>query len=370
MRRTQLVAAVLVCTAIGLPRAGSAQNAPPPTILNVTTDAAGDQLTITGSGFGPAPGRELVVGSSIEDSGSPFTTALGYQAAANTTGLYNTATGWSALVANTTGGSNTASGFGALQSNTTGSTNTASGFGALYANTAGYGNVASGYQALFFNTLGGYNTANGWNALAFNTGGVQNTASGMQALFSNTNGFGNTATGFQALAANTGDQNTATGQFALISNTRGYFNTASGESALARNTTGAYNTALGRDAGYNAAPTANFNLFLGAFVTGTASDTNTIRIGLPYDGTNGQNQTFIAGIRGTTVTGGLPVVIDANGQLGTTSVAVTDSMAVLTKVAQEQQQHLHDQQVAIADLQARLARLESLLTNAAGAGGR
>src|SRR5580704_8629219 len=69
MRRTQLVAALLVCAVIGLPRAGSAQNAPPPTILNVTMDAAGDQLTITGSGFGPAP--------VVTIDGQPVTVLLG-----------------------------------------------------------------------------------------------------------------------------------------------------------------------------------------------------------------------------------------------------------------------------------------------------
>ena len=69
MRRTQIVAAVLVCAVIGLPRAGSAQNAPPPTILNVTMDAGGDQLTITGRGFGPAP--------LVTIDGQPVTVLLG-----------------------------------------------------------------------------------------------------------------------------------------------------------------------------------------------------------------------------------------------------------------------------------------------------
>ena len=41
-----------------------------------------------------------------------------------------------------------------------------------------------------------------------------------------------------------------------------------------------------------------------------------------------------------------------------------------TKVVQEQQQRVHDQQTTIADLQARFARLESLLPIATGAGGR
>src|SRR6202023_3370084 len=55
MRRTQLVAALLFCAVIGLSRVVSAQDAARPTILNVTMDAAGDRITISGTGFGPAP---------------------------------------------------------------------------------------------------------------------------------------------------------------------------------------------------------------------------------------------------------------------------------------------------------------------------
>ena len=69
MRRTQLVAALLVSAVIGLPVVGSAQNAPAPTILNVTMDAAGDQLTITGNGFGPSP--------VVTIDGQPVTVLLG-----------------------------------------------------------------------------------------------------------------------------------------------------------------------------------------------------------------------------------------------------------------------------------------------------
>src|ERR1700676_1317830 len=69
MRRTQLVTALLVCAVISLPRSASAQTAPPPTILNVTMDAAGDQLTITGKGFGPAP--------LVTIDGQPVTVLLG-----------------------------------------------------------------------------------------------------------------------------------------------------------------------------------------------------------------------------------------------------------------------------------------------------
>src|SRR5437016_1348193 len=67
---------------------------------------------------------------------------------ANTTGLYNTATGGYALANNNVGSDNTASGFDALYKNTTGGYNTASGAFALEFNTTGTDNTASGYLAL------------------------------------------------------------------------------------------------------------------------------------------------------------------------------------------------------------------------------
>jgi hypothetical protein len=75
----------------------------------------------------------------------------------NTTGLYNTATGFSALAANTTGDYDTAAGVNALLSNTTGQTNTAVGVGAMKANTTGSNNTAVGFQAGVSLTTGGNN---------------------------------------------------------------------------------------------------------------------------------------------------------------------------------------------------------------------
>ena len=114
-------------------------------------------------------------------------------------------------------------------------------------------------------------------------------------------------------------------------------------------------------------------MFLGGNVTGTAADTNTIRLGLPYSAGLGQNQTFIAGIYGTPVTNWLPVVIDASGKLGTinpqsgggmpipTASARTPTNAMDVTVVQLQQQ-VRDQQTTIVDLSARLARLEALVS--------
>ncbi len=100
---------------------------------------------------------------------------------------------------------------------------------------------------------------------------------------------------------------------------------------------------------------------------GTAADTNTIRLGAPYTGASGQNQTFIAGIYGTPLnpTAAYPVYIDANGKLGTLGVTGGaggyQPMSRFEQQVIDQQQQLRDQQAVIDDLRARLARIEALL---------
>jgi hypothetical protein len=233
----------------------------------------------------------------------------------NTTGGNNTASGAFALFSNISGGSNTASGAGALQNNTTGDENTATGGSALGSNTTGIENTASGAGALQSNISGNFNTASGWGALFSNTTGQLNTAAGQVALSSNTTGGQNTATGANALLSNTtGSLNTASGAGALSNNTTGVFNTATGVAALSFNTTGSSNIAIGVNAGQNAT-TGNNNIYIGD--PGVAAEGNTIRIGR---GGGNQTRAFVAGISGVT-TGGVavPVLVDGNGQLGTTS---------------------------------------------------
>jgi hypothetical protein len=124
--------------------------------------------------------------------------------------------------------------------------------------------------------------------------GNQNTADGHDALFSLTTGFGNTAVGFDA----------------LFSNTTGSDNTADGAYALGRNTTGNNNTALGNRAGQYLT-TGNNNIDIGS--GGVAGESQTIRIGT----TGIQTATFISGISGVPVAGGVGVIVGSNNQLGT-----------------------------------------------------
>jgi hypothetical protein len=189
--------------------------------------------------------------------------------------------------------------------------NTVQGNDALISLTGGIENTAVGFNALFSDTTGSLNTAIGAIALFSLTTGTANTAVGFDALFSDTTGHSNTAVGSQALLANTtADENTAVGYLALAYNTTGSFNTAIGLAALANNTAGSGNIALGLSAGSHLTTGSN-NIDIGNF--GVPGEAKTIRIGTG----GGQINTYIAGINGVTVAGGVGVIIDSTGHLGT-----------------------------------------------------
>src|SRR5437016_7875415 len=171
-------------------------------------------------------------------------------------------------------------------------------------------NTAEGEDALFSLTRGINNIAVGFSALYNNTKGYDNTAIGYGALNGNISGFLNTACGFQALYFNTtGKRNTANGVNALYANTSGNNNTACGYLALASNTTGINNIGLGLDAG-SAIITGSNNIDIGN--VGVEGDFKTIRLGDSH-----HTNTYIAGINGVTVAGGVGVIVDSSGHLGT-----------------------------------------------------
>src|SRR5436190_496917 len=171
-------------------------------------------------------------------------------------------------------------------------------------------NTAEGDFALNSLTTGGNTTATGANALHDNTTGYGNTAMGDSALQSNTIEGLNSAYGFAALQSNLGEANTAIGANALQSNRDTDLNTACGFAALQHNTTGFSNIALGATAGQNLT-TGSDNIDIGN--AGVAGEPSTIRIGTVGTHAN----TFIAGISGVTVAGGVGVIINSSGHLGT-----------------------------------------------------
>ena len=258
-----------------------------------------------------------------------LTTAEGSNALQNlTNGVGNTATGWHSLFANTTGNLNTGVGAGTLLFNT-GDNNTGTGALALLSNTIGVDNTATGVGALFSNIDGNDNTAIGFQALYSNTSGGGNNAFGSQALLSNISGIRNLAVGSGALSDLTsGDSNVAVGNVALLQGVTVNFNTALGRRALFRSQ-GDQNVGLGFFAGGNLNDGGN-NIYVGNVgPVPRGSESNTIRIGMQTATTvtagnppvetylmPAHTATFIAGITGTAVTG-RPVMINANGRLGT-----------------------------------------------------
>ena len=111
-------------------------------------------------------------------------------------------------------------------------------------------------------------------------------------------------------------QNTATGDYALFNLTTGTRNTAIGFFALQDNSTGKNNIALGYAAG--TFTTGDNNIHIGNV---GAQESDTIRIGTAA-GRNireFQSNAYIAGISGVTIAAGVPVMIDADGHLGSTT---------------------------------------------------
>ena len=295
-------------------------------VSQVTNAASRGANTFTGTqtidvGNLDLDGSTATSGNIIKN-GSPFLTNfgtdnvfLGAQAGNLTmTGIANAAVGARALRDNTTGSNNTAVGMNALFHTTTGQGNTAVGTNTLANNLGGQGNTAIGSFALIANTSGGVNTAVGSSAMRANTTGSRNTATGDGALDANLSGSDNTASGHAALTRNTnGNRNTASGYQAMFFNTVGVGNTATGADAL-QNNAGSNNVALGNLAGFNATTGSN-NIYVGANVLGVAGESDAMYLG------STQAKTVVAGIRGTTVTNGEMVVIDASGRLGTAAVA-------------------------------------------------
>ena len=204
-------------------------------------------------------------------------------------------------------GQNGADGIGLILSDVR---NTGGGDGALNFLTDGDENTAFGSSALRLNEDGNSNTAVGSLALNRNVSGDDNTAIGNGALNRNV-ADGNTAIGRNALTANTdGVNNTAMGSGALDAKTRGDSNTAVGSGAMGALTTGTGNIAIGSSAASFISSGSN-NIIVGN--TGQAGDDNRIRIG------RAQTGTWIAGIHGKKASGGIAVVITADGRLGTDS---------------------------------------------------
>ena len=217
------------------------------------------------------------------------------------------------------GKNNMFSGFESGFSNTTGTGNTFVGFNAGYNNTTGSNNTFIGRAAGSGNTGGAQNTFTGSEAGQNNTGtfAIRNVFDGYQAGYNNIGGY-NVFSGYQAGYNNTGDGNVFSGDRAGYSNTGGVVNTAIGDQAGYSLIAGYGNIFIGQLAGFNNT-NGSFNVYVGnSGCNSPCTESGAIRIGDP----SSQSATWIAGISGSTSSGGIPVLVNGNGRLGTMSSSV------------------------------------------------
>jgi trimeric autotransporter adhesin len=257
-----------------------------------------------------AIGNQTLTNSTVSELIAIGTNAL----KENTTGLRNTAVGTSALKNVLTGSNNTAIGHSALQNATIGD-NTAVGSLALKTATTGDRNTAIGVSALENVSTGTSNVAVGYNALKTTTGG-SNIAIGSLALLNAGLTFSNVAIGASTqFNTTTGQGNVGIGGSAMFENTTGASNIAIGVSALQNNDTGDNNIAIGDNAGSVIVGGDN-NIHIAN--AGLIGDSGAIKIG-----TNGvQTTCAIQGISGATSADGVAVLVNASGELGTTTSSI------------------------------------------------
>ena len=248
--------------------AGPQPNGPSAYIDNGTTLQTGASFNIDGTGTA----ANLNAVSVYQLNGAPLLSVSGYLS--QSLGLY------------------------AGQGNT-GNLNTFAGFYAGSANTTGAFNTVVGAQANNANQTGSYNTIVGaWAGL--NNTGTNNAFYGAYAGYSNTTGVNNMFFGTNAGNKNT----TGNGNFFL------------GAGSGYNNTSGTNNTFLGYLSGQNADATASNNLYIASL--GAAGESGTTRIGDPAK----QSAAYVAGIYGNAPASALPVVVNSNGQLGTTTAGI------------------------------------------------
>ena len=254
--------------------------------------------------------------------------------------------------------SNTADGQAALLSITTGLYNSAFGFDAVLSNSDASFNTGLGAGTLLLNNAF-ENTAVGAGALLSNTTGEDNNAVGAFALFTNGDGTFNNAVGHSALQANVdGDENNAMGDEAMINNTTGSQNTAIGDDALHNNVDGNSNVAIGDEAGAGCVGCTK-SIYIGAGVGPVGvNELHFIRIGDP---TVTDYDTFIAGIKDRFVTAATAsiVLVDANQKVGTIPLDAIGNKVPLSNLLGGQSQAMLNRKVE--DLQATVAQLTQQL---------
>lgn len=280
----------------GVIRIGSASGASPQTTCFIAGIAGVLPATASMTLINPSTGQ---LGNAFNVVSTGSNTIIGGSAGNYTlTGTENTGYGATSLVSVTSGVFNTAIGARSQNKMQSGQSNTSVGLAALRDCVSGSENCAFGEECLTFNTAS-QNSAYGSKSMNAAGAGSANSCFGYASGNSISSGTNNVLVGFQS-----GNDITT-----------GSFNTGFGNDSLGGITTGQYNIGVGNNAGLSLTTSDSSNICINS--PGVSGESNTIRIGTQGSGAAQQNKCFIVGISGVTVAASVPVVIDANGQMGT-----------------------------------------------------
>lgn len=319
--------------------------------VTLNGSAVGETITgNTGGALSPTAGNWNILGTStapgttpVQTSGSGSTLTVQVQKAQAIASTNATNVGLAAF--NSSFFTVDSNGFVSLNGSGVGETITGDSGGAL-SPTAGNWNIIAGVSSqhcgssvqfsgsgstLELNvTDSNSNTIIGLGAGNASISGTNNAGFGRNVFSPLTTGSQNASFGLNSMLSITqGSTNSAFGKSALQNTTTGSNNTALGGGSLGTLITGSQNTAVGYLSAANYVGSESNNIIIGN--SGTAAESNVIRIGTQGSGSGQQNQCFIAGIEGVSVSNKNYVTINTStGQLG--SEASTSLFSVNVQV--------------------------------------
>ncbi len=174
---------------------------------HVSLPAIEGRVEVKNSGYNIVLGQ--LAGEALDYTANTYNTFIGYASGRFTSGLNNTAIGYSTLSTNLSGNNNTCfgnyAGYYTLANN-----NTAIGYSALYETNTGSANAALGFYALGKNKTGSANTALGYYSLVYTATGAVNDS------FSNCTGLGQDARVSGSNQVQLGNSTTTTYAFGAV----------------------------------------------------------------------------------------------------------------------------------------------------------
>jgi hypothetical protein len=313
---------LLIGSTAGVPAAATLTQGTGVTITNasnsitiaVNGSVVGQTITgDTGGALSPTAGNWNILGShGINTSGSVSTLTVAINNAISLGDLSAIAANSNALSA-TTGDINIAAGNAKLPTTNAGLTQGVLTIGNLRMHMYGSDNIFLGNSAGNGTLTGSDLIGIGVSALTATTNATGNICIGPNSGKALTSGSNNCTLGGAALRdCVSSNGNIAIGFNSCLTATSGH-NTCVGYQTGNALIGGGSNTLIGYQAGTSYTGSEANNLCLGAGVTGTAAESNTIRIG------SSTTACYITGIYGVSVASSLPVTIGSGGQLGTSA---------------------------------------------------